>query len=345
MTRNLFKNLFKYRPKDSFTPEENFVTESFAFLLQNSIDNNKLLFIDFINYIGISDISDYESVSISTQSIFETQYKLKAIPDIFININGLHAFIEVKISSDLNVYKIDNKSINQIELYQAIIPDSNKKNLYTLTKYSIDCPNNCPDFKKAILWSEVYDLINKNCSVYSNNFLIEDFLKFMEDLKMNTPKVTNDLSNSVIQIDNLLFQLERAILELNIPKSNSFGRNGFGYNLFQGKIDNKDQLSRNRDNPRKYFAWIGMKFNRNDSIVFQIWDNSVIKYLRTICDPGFEYVKGSQVYETNEFNFEKENYFCLSSVDQVIKLKEWLDKNMTSLQSLYLTADKINASA
>ncbi len=330
MKRNLFINLFKYRPNDFMTPEENFITESFVYLLQDSLDNNKLLFKDFINFIGITEIRNYKSIILTTQTVFETNNtKKRAIPDIYLFIDGIHIFIEVKFSAHLNT--------DQIMLYQEI--KTNPKNIFTLTKYTIEYPENCSDFKKSILWSEIYDLVKNNSPNYSNNFLINNFLQFMEELKMNTPKVSYELSKGVPEIDNLLMQLERVILELKIPKSNSFGRNGFGYNLFQSKVDDKGQISRNLENPSKYYAWTGMKFSNSASLIFQIWDNAVIKHLRSNHSPDFLYVKESQVYETNEFNFEKEVFFDKSPESQISILKKWLNQNMTLLQSLY---DKIN---
>jgi len=173
MERNIFCSLFKYRPNNCVTPEENFVTESFIYLLYLSLHTDKALLQSFF---GLLDpellLKNTDNISIETQRVFDTDLGVIAIPDITISVNRNIYFIEVKVSSELNTYEVLNneniESINQIQKYSQIKTMGFNKHIYTLTVYNLKINQEINGFKKSILWNDVYYLLDRLKT--NNNF-------------------------------------------------------------------------------------------------------------------------------------------------------------------------------
>jgi len=327
---NLFNRLFKYKPDKNITSCENFITESFVYLLEYSLVNKTNFLTYFCDILERQiSIQDYNNIFIDTQRQFETAYNLNAIPDISIQINDLIIFIEVKIDSQINKYQLPNNpqiKINQIEKYQGILlQKSAKKYLHTLTLSStnIDFKKNCKDFCREILWHEIYSLIQK----YQTNNQIEayfhnEFFKFMEDNRMGNPKVSYELTNGMQSLLNLYDQIEMVLEDLKIPYNTSFGYNWTGYYIF-----------RDKEKSDKYYGFVGTYWE-TDKLTFLFSDEKAQnKIANEKIEDQFQRQADNKTF-CKYFIFVDEHYFCLKPEEQIKKLKDWISNNYNLLNIL-----------
>ena len=122
--RNLFVRLYKYRPHRLHTPQENFVTESFAINL--SIDR-KLLSEFFKTYIK-EDLPD--GLHIDTQ----VQYENGIFDIVFTNDKNFYYVAECKMNADFSAHPED-KAKNQLDKYAEKIEklEANNKGIIAIT--------------------------------------------------------------------------------------------------------------------------------------------------------------------------------------------------------------------
>jgi len=322
MKKSLFSILAAYMSLETVTPEENYSTELLVYLLKYSLENETLLFSQFMELLGKEiALSEYEQYTISTQNTLSTGINFLARPDITIETEGEFFFIEVKVESEINIYSKENEQgskeiINQIQMYQQI-KTLREKSLYLLTKHYCDLSfDNCPDFKKIFRWQGVHNLL-KN---YEARDLVEEFLvmeskKYMEEKNMAIPKVSYELVNGMESLKNLLAQL-RSVLE-GIPHRMKFTSNWLGYCLY---LDEKQKGS--------FQGWVGTEYD-GSKLQFSYHDKNAIKVIKSKYSNEFKKVKDS--YETY-FDFEENHYFCLKPEDQFRKLKKWIDENYQRLK-------------
>jgi hypothetical protein len=334
MIENIFINLFRYKPVEGLTPEENFITEAFVYLLNQSKHKEDAFIIKFLELLKIHiDSKGLKRLKIETQNCFYTKHNIRAIPDITLILDNNYYFIEVKVSSDLNEYQIDTDgeltTINQIEKYKSIIiPSNHNSYIYTITNRTIDYDNKYLPFDSKLLWSDIYNLV----SGYVNNTdtklnLLFEFKSFMEDLKMNLPEVTYEYKKGMESFLNLLEQIELVLKRLNILHKRSIGAEYFGYYIY------KNEQHRKETRANAYYGWIGsswepdfIKFQYNDPIA-----KSMIEKSNLSKDFGFS--KFDKAYE-KYFKFKDEHYYCLTAEEQISKLTEWIRVNSDLLNKL-----------
>lgn len=335
MINNLFSILSKYKPRENISSEENFSTEILAYLLNYSLKNNTNLFSSFMkkHLSEIININDYVNFSIETQRPFITKNNSKAYPDITIEnkINRIYYFIEVKIESGLNYYFLEQNGnsktvIDQIEKYEKIV-SNNEKRIFLLTKYYCDLSLNkygCFKNKNRIRWYEIHrnfkDYLSEHYQRKENQnieyFLVNETIKYMEDMKMTIPKVSYELTNGMKSLNNLFQQLE-IVLE-GIPNKNSFGKYWLGYNIYLNKGDETT------------IGWVGTCYEGN-RITFQIFKEEAFSSLKEKFT-DIEISKNEKELKIY-FDFEKEHYFCLSPDEQIDKLREWIRRIYNNLKN------------
>jgi len=335
MNRNLFYSIFKYRPNENLTPEENFITESFVYLLYLSKQTDKELLKRFIYLLNPKiEISNWDKVDIQTQITYNTSYSdIKAIPDISIIIDNVFYFIEVKVSSQINQYEIVNDEhsvkFDQLEKYQQIkLPKDCVKHIYTLTENIIDIPKNCDDYVMGILWNDIYILLKQiNQTNFPLDILIQDFIIFMEELQMNTPKVSYELVNGLNSFRNLLDQIEIVLKNNKIPFRRSLGNDYFGYYVY------KDESQKKETSAVNYYGWIGsawepefIKFQFNDKTAKETISNNNLS-------DKFGVSKKDKAFE-KYFYFYEHHYFCLKPEEQLEELGKWINENFRLLINL-----------
>ncbi len=248
MEQSLFKYLIRYKPTENVTPFENYITQSFCWLLNYSIENKTKLFSmimnDLLNYKSIDDISGYK---VETQQEFIIGGNKKVIPDITIkdtNENIIY-LIEVKVDSKFRM--------NQIEDYKMICKD-----VISITKYfnDSDALNN----NEKIRWFEVSSLLrNYKSNIHSEIFLIDQFVNFLNEEGMEMKKVDITLVEGLRATYFMLSLIKDIMNHLNIdvkgPKLSNGGKwigftcNSPGWNIGID-LDYTDYLQIDTDNKK-----------------------------------------------------------------------------------------------
>lgn len=162
---NLFKSLYTYRPRGGFSPSENFLTESFAYVLRN----NHNLFKDYVFQICQEEIV-YDDYSIETQKSFQINDFI-VYPDLTITFwNDKHKYLilcEHKWGSPLN--------ISQLQNYRAVL---DKFNGYRLVFIGVDEFQKSGALEicdKAFLWQDIFKLLQN----YQDDILIKELSEFL----------------------------------------------------------------------------------------------------------------------------------------------------------------------
>ena len=184
---NVFISLLKHKTESKRTQKENFLTESFAFLLRK---NEKLL--AFLLKRMLEDTSgrvNKQAYVVKTQKPIKKEEGYK-YPDIAIFSDKTIIFIENKVESNLPSDQMRNykQYLNGCECSKYSV-----KKLITLTKY----PQQCSYEDKNILWLQVYEWIQEwaICHCKENGLyreLVHDFLQFLgsEELGMKPVKLS-----------------------------------------------------------------------------------------------------------------------------------------------------------
>lgn len=199
---SLFSNLYKYRQKENKNERENFLTELFAYILQNDIDFRS----DFFEkVIKINDFDKELEITVSTQKNYQItdDKKKSARPDVV--IKGLDidkklkfvVFIENKVDSSLGYRIFENLEtkeelwLDQLSIYDNILrreygKEVGKENLYLvyLTKYFEIYDKKFESQIKFITWYEVFQNTLPSINLNENNILSQ-FKQFLIDLKMD----------------------------------------------------------------------------------------------------------------------------------------------------------------
>lgn len=158
MNDNLLVSLSKYHPREGHTPLENFITESFAWILRNNDEFTLSFFRDLLKIGGITDIKK-----------IETQVSLSGTyPDMVITTNSKVFIFEHKTFTPLPE--------NQIGKYRQLGEEYYGKTHLVLITSSKSQHDQDPD--TALTWLDVHNFINQKI----NSLKIQKFLKEFADL-------------------------------------------------------------------------------------------------------------------------------------------------------------------
>ncbi|MFC2039065.1 hypothetical protein ACFLUG_04780 [Chloroflexota bacterium] len=219
---NVFTSLGKYNSAS----DENYLTESFIFLINFLMLCDRPIGIGIINRLcthGNDFCFDLnENISISTQETTE-----EGTPDIKISSPDKLIYIEVKHDSPLG-----NR---QISRYKTALESSmaDIKHVVLLTRFAIDIEEQKERPYKHIRWFQVYNWLTE-VKDKSNDpicvYLINAFRYFLEGKQMSLQRVGWEYINGVPAFNNLLNMLEVAIQGSSIPvysKSAGWDYKGF----------------------------------------------------------------------------------------------------------------------
>lgn len=205
----LKKNIFSILSKYNSANNENYLTESLAFILENLLSKDRSCGVEFLNRLcmrdGESNFNNDEVISISTQESTE-----KGRPDIKISSPDKLIYIEIKGDSILSPL--------QLERYREVLDSKREKfkQLILLTRFLIDFNEHEEKPDKHIRWFEVYDWLT-NCAVKDpvNKYLIDAFKSFLEVKQLSINKVSWEYINGVPALLNLLNMIQTAIEKLH----------------------------------------------------------------------------------------------------------------------------------
>lgn len=263
---NIFSALGKYNSANS----ENYLTESFVYILNYLLHNDKDLLTKFLNSLLVNDeefeFRVDENYNISSQNYFQCL----GIPDIKIETENKLILIEVKFDSGLGNM--------QIERYNAILYNSTKsiKKLILLSRHVVDIPKENIQPYKKIRWFQVVSILK---NLYSKNdicnYFIKSFIKYLKYKKMSVKKVSWEFLNGLNSLNNFASMLEIALTSGNFTNlSRSAGANFYGFYFYSEK--------------QRY--WCGIRYEDPIDFVFQIigeTNNDLKEYKKNLEDVYF----------------------------------------------------------
>ena len=234
------KNLFSVLSKYGSGQPENYLTESFVFLLQQALQRSPEIAWTIVNNLVGGRLSDAEKspggIEIITQLVLED-----GTPDIEILMTEeFRAFIEVKHDSSL--------SKGQLEAYHQLLRKSSEpvKSLVLLTrsKSRVDETTLKSSEYHHVCWYEIHrDFHNLLGEDEVLDFLIKAFLDFLEEKRMSLQRISWEYEKGVLSLIDFATMLEAAILEvisdMKVQKTGGWSWRGFyldrdNRNLFVG---------------------------------------------------------------------------------------------------------------
>lgn len=188
MKNNLFSNLSKYAASNTTSPLENFITEAFAWMLQNDSEALETLINLLKNKLAKNSIQNFDldhEMKVSTQINFDGVF-----PDMLIenvgSTNPWHIIFEHKVWSELSENQLqnyrnyaDNRGFNYILVLITALPSQHRDN---------------PDV--ALCWSDIASAFNK--MIPSNDpvksWIRSEFLNLLTENQLGITSPINPLS-------------------------------------------------------------------------------------------------------------------------------------------------------
>jgi hypothetical protein len=293
---NLFSDLSKHLSER----HEDFLTNSFVYLLNYLLENEKPLGIGLLNFTcgknSQSAFSEDEEVVITTQKSTS-----EGTPDIQIKSIDKCIYIEVKHDSGLG--------LRQIERYRKALENEHVsvKKIVLLTKFGLDFEESnqegVPD--KHIRWYQIHRYLEElKPKREICKYLIDQFTEFLEGKQMAIQKVEWEYTNGIRAFGNLIDMIGAAADELGIKKySKSVGWDYKGYYL-----QNKMELCA---------VW----YSDPDSVYYQLIN--IPKYAPQNKDFRYDfYEEDNSIYF--ELSLEDSHFFALRKEEQLDILKKFI---------------------
>lgn len=292
---NLFGDLSKHLSER----HEDFLTNSFVYLLNYFLENEKPLGTDLLNFICFKNeeiaFSEEEAIVITTQKFTDV-----GTPDIELKSNDKFIYIEVKHDSGLGN--------QQIERYRKALDKEHAslKKIVLLTKFSIDLATKNqeghPD--KHIRWYQIHRYLEGlKPKTDICKFLIDQFTDFLEGKQMAIQRVRWEYTNGIRAFFNLVDMIGVAIEELGIKiYSKSAGWDWRGYYL-----ESKDEFC-------------GIYHSEPDYVYLFIYAPNFKSQDKNFIYPFYEEDNG--IYF--ELSLEDSYFFSLQKEDQLNVLKKFI---------------------
>jgi hypothetical protein len=248
---NLFTRLHKWAHRQ----DENFLTETFAFVLQFLLDQEPELSVRLVRELTGERISlppaDAKHLEIRTQVLSD-----EGTLDIELKTPGHLVYIEVKSASEVR--------LEQLVRYRRLIDQSDapSKWLILLTRYPAPTAVSLPvDF--FVRWFQVAEWLQRLATEFPvkpvGRFLIEQFIGFLRQRNMVMGQVTWELPAGVRALRSLADMLYEAANGCGIQAQIMGGKNEFGVWL-DGK---------------RY--WAGVYFDRPEMLQFETYNTAIDK--------------------------------------------------------------------
>ncbi|WP_020471749.1 PD-(D/E)XK nuclease family protein [Zavarzinella formosa] len=197
---NLFLRLHKWASRQ----DENFVTESFAYLLRHLIEAESLAASRFLRSFsgGFFDLKTDEArtVNVRTQ-IFSGE----GTPDLALNVADRLAYIEVKVESPATAEQLLN--------YRRLLDESAVPHtqLILLTRYPVDIKHAGLSGLRFVRWYEVSEWLVEQQAKYKfqavGEFLAGQFLEFLGSRSMSMAQVSWELTGGIRALRNFSLML------------------------------------------------------------------------------------------------------------------------------------------
>ena len=210
MKLNIFSTLARY----SGHAEENYLTESLAFVARLLLDRDPTLGLDFANLLSCQRdepwFTSAASVQISTQVSTAV-----GNPDIELRQSGVLVYVEVKHDSPLG--------IDQLERYKEQLDQSSvsKKRLILLSRsrYSNIGTSLDPSAYHRLYWYDIYNwLASAKTDDEVSRYFCDGLMGILEEKKMSVKKVGWEYINGIPAMLDLIAMMEAA-LSVALPEA------------------------------------------------------------------------------------------------------------------------------
>ena len=293
MTQPIFSALSIF----SSHQEENYLTESFVYLLNFILEYSPKSAHDIINKLCGRDgwFTSKENILISTQADTE-----EGRPDIEIKVESRKlAYVEVKHDAPLGHKQLERYLAN---LKRSEMPET-QLILLSRSKYAMHQTSLTPDKFHHVSWFLVAEWLKQhNDPDPVITFLVEDFIMFLKEKNMSLEKVSKALPEGMLALDSMTKMLRMAIAEVlpDYKSVNNAGHWWVGSNVHIGDEN----------------VWIGMRFPEPNLLVIENnGGNSPISFKR---DLGLKEV---EFYGKNEGEqFETLVKFISETIDELLNV-------------------------
>ncbi len=218
------KDIFTALAKYNSARDENYLTESFIFVINSVLVNtqgiDRQIACEFLTKLCAKnnefEFNEADNIVISTQEVTD-----EGTPDIKVFTPDKLIYIEVKHDSPLGERQISRYK-KALELSIAPI-----KKVVLLTRFPIDLKDEKEKPYKHIRWYEIYNwlsVLRTKVKDSSNRYLIDSFNCFLEGKQMSIQKVGWEYINGVPALVNLLNMIEVAIESAGIPLYRDYPR-------------------------------------------------------------------------------------------------------------------------
>lgn len=309
-TKNIFSALAKYNS----AADENYLTESFVFVINTLLQRERKLGIEFLNRLCFFKneplFDDSETVLVSTQEVTE-----QGTPDIKISSFNKLIYIEVKHDSPLGQ--------NQIARYKKALEASSAsvKHVVLLTRFTIDFEEQEEKPYKNVHWFEVFNWLENIMGKVKDTivvYLIESFSSFLEAKRMSIQKVGSEYINGIPALNNLMNMIESAVQNVGIPFYAPSPR-GAGWSFKGFWLKDKDY-------------WCGIHYNNPSIVTFELIDKK--KYnLKLVETPSYSIKEGKKRLWFS-FRLEESPFFSVDKDKQLEMVTDFVRKSYSNAQRM-----------
>jgi len=207
------ENIFSALAKYNSATDENYLTESFVFLVNHLLVEERTIGLEILTRLCVKNdefsFETDEHIFVSTQEVTE-----QGTPDIKISSPNKRIYVEVKHDSPVDPDQLKRYK-SDLESWSAAI-----KRLILLTRFSVDFSEHKGIPDKHVHWFEVYnwlDSAQKEVKDPISAYLISEFKSFLEVKQMSLQRIGWEYINGVPALNNLFIMLEVALQSASIP--------------------------------------------------------------------------------------------------------------------------------
>ena len=310
-------SIFSVLSKFATRQEENYLTESFAFLLKELLRGNQdcpNCAVSLLNKICPNKsyviFHADEDIKIETQNPEWTSEEGEErgqaiIPDITITAPGKLVFIEVKDASPVSEEQIVNYKEKLTKEYQDF-----KVIIILISRYSKNFDEHAsPD--RHVLWREIYSWLRELAPDEPvGTYLVKCFREFLEEKKMTIQKVGWEYINGIPAMLNLVEMISAALDQLETGgRKKSIGEEWSGFYL-----DNKQY-------------WCGVYYQTPTKLLFQLRGKDKFDK-NAVAQPSFppleDYDNGYQFFL--DLEDEKTHFFSRDVAGQMGLVNDFVKK-------------------
>jgi hypothetical protein len=305
------ENIFSALAKYNSAIDENYLTESFVFVINTLLERERSIGLEILNQLCVNNnefsFDTNEVISVSTQEVTE-----QGTPDIKVSSFNKLIYIEVKHDSPVDPEQLKRYK-KDLESRKATV-----KRLILLTKFPVDISEHQGIPDKHVRWFEIYNWLangKKKVKDSISRYLTEQFISFLEVKQMSIQKVGWEYINGVPAFNNLINIIEAASQGASIPiygKSSGWDFKGFW-------LVNKE-------------FWCGIYYSDPLVITFEIQDKK--KFDTKVVETTTYPIREDKSSIWFRFELEHKHFFSLDKDEQLEEITKFVKASYEEAQKM-----------